>query len=336
MEHELIGRNPAKGSKRRLPAVKPHRSWLDRADHISALLDAARELDRAGRASVGLRGPLIATLLFAGLRIGEAQALRWRDVDLLRGTIRVCQAETDAGVRIVHMLPILRRELGQYRSHIQAAPGQARVPYCRGTSARLLEHTRSHARPCRGERERRSRIQRAAAAANWPYAPLATSHLCLAVVRSRGATDVCDEPDRAHHPCADARHLRPGDEPSRRRAPTPEDAGCRRSATGRLRGSFLHCVLARHTNHASPRQDARDPSPRTIDRARHSSQVAIRGPSESSKITSRSPLSQSGSSRSADATRQRRQQAVSHRLSAADPPRLIHDAITYPAIHASS
>lgn len=128
MEHESIGRNPAKGSKRRLPAVKPHRSWLDRADHISALLDAARELDRAGRASVGLRGPLIATLLFAGLRIGEAQALRWRDVDLLRGTIRVCQAETDAGVRIVHMLPILRRELGQYRSHIQAAPGQAVFP----------------------------------------------------------------------------------------------------------------------------------------------------------------------------------------------------------------
>jgi hypothetical protein len=50
VEHELIGRNPAKGSKRRLPAVKPHRSWLDRADHISSLLDAAREIDRAGRA----------------------------------------------------------------------------------------------------------------------------------------------------------------------------------------------------------------------------------------------------------------------------------------------
>jgi integrase len=118
VEHELIHRNPAKGSKRRLPTVKPQRSWLDRAEHISALLDAAREVDRTGRAAVGLRRPLIATLLFAGLRIGELQALRWSDVDLMRGTIRVRQAKTDAGVRIVHMLPILRRELGQYRNRV--------------------------------------------------------------------------------------------------------------------------------------------------------------------------------------------------------------------------
>jgi integrase len=132
VEHELIGRNPAKGGKRRLPAVKPHRSWLDRADHISALLDAAGKIDRAGRAPVGLRRPLIATLLFAGLRIGEVQALRWRDVDLLRGTIRVRQAKTDAGVRIVHMLPILRCELGQYRNHVSAAPSQLVFSTARG------------------------------------------------------------------------------------------------------------------------------------------------------------------------------------------------------------
>lgn len=122
VEHELIGRNSAKGRKRRLPAVQPQRSSLDRADHITALLDAAGEIDRAGRAAVGLRRPLIATLLFAGLRIGEVQALCWRDVDLMRGTIRVLQAKTDAGLRVVHMLPVLRSELGQYRSQIQAAP----------------------------------------------------------------------------------------------------------------------------------------------------------------------------------------------------------------------
>jgi integrase len=71
-------------------------------------------------------------LLFAGLRIGEAQALRWRDLDLLRGTIRVRQAKTDAGVRIVHMLPILRRELGQYRNHVSAAPSQLVFSTARG------------------------------------------------------------------------------------------------------------------------------------------------------------------------------------------------------------
>lgn len=132
VEHELIGRNPAKGSKRRLPAVRPHRSWLDRADHITALLDAAREIDCVGRAPVGRRRPLIATLLFAGLRIGELQALRWSDVDFLRSTIRVRQAKTDAGVRIVNIVPILRRELGQYRNHIQAAPSQLVFPTAQG------------------------------------------------------------------------------------------------------------------------------------------------------------------------------------------------------------
>lgn len=123
-EYELIARNPAKGSKRRLPTVKPHRSWLDRADHIAALLDAARQIDREGRADAGLRRPLIATLLFAGLRVGELMALRWSDVDLGRGTIRVRQAKTDAGVRIVHVLPVLRRELIEHRDRVKSEPSQ--------------------------------------------------------------------------------------------------------------------------------------------------------------------------------------------------------------------
>jgi integrase len=124
VEYELIVRNPAKGRKRRLPEVKPRRSWLDRAEHITALLDGASELDRKGRAQVGLRRPVIATLVFAGLRQGELQALYWHDIDLRRGTIRVRNAKTDAGVRIIHMLPILRRELAAYRDQLQPAPGR--------------------------------------------------------------------------------------------------------------------------------------------------------------------------------------------------------------------
>jgi hypothetical protein len=45
VEYEIIGRNPARGRRRRLRAVAPRRSWIDRAEHIEVLL-AAGELDR--------------------------------------------------------------------------------------------------------------------------------------------------------------------------------------------------------------------------------------------------------------------------------------------------
>jgi len=45
-------------------------------------------------------------------------ALRWRDVDLARGTIMVRAAKTDAGVRTVNLLPILRDELADCRARL--------------------------------------------------------------------------------------------------------------------------------------------------------------------------------------------------------------------------
>jgi integrase len=119
VEHGVIARNPAKGRKRRLPAATPRRTWLDRAEHITTLLNAAGEMDRDGRAPIGLRRPMVATLAFAGLRLGELRALQWRDVNLDRGIIRVREAKTDAGVRIVNMLPVLRGELAAYRDRLQ-------------------------------------------------------------------------------------------------------------------------------------------------------------------------------------------------------------------------
>jgi integrase len=44
---------------------------------------------------------LIATLIYAGLRIGEATALRWRDIDLANGRISVSDSKTQAGIRLV-------------------------------------------------------------------------------------------------------------------------------------------------------------------------------------------------------------------------------------------
>jgi integrase len=41
--------------------------------------------------------PLVATLAGAGLRIGDAVALDWRDVNLATSTLRVGRSKTDAG-----------------------------------------------------------------------------------------------------------------------------------------------------------------------------------------------------------------------------------------------
>ncbi len=62
---------------------------------------------------------LVATLLLAGLRIGEALAVEWRDVDLTRGSMVVRASKTPAGVRTVDLTPMLRRELAEHklRSH---------------------------------------------------------------------------------------------------------------------------------------------------------------------------------------------------------------------------
>jgi integrase len=118
VEYDLIDRNPAHGPRRRLRSPTPKRPWLDRADHISALLDGARDLDRHARAARGQRRALLATLVFGGLRVGEALALRWRDVDLVRATMLVRAAKTDAGKRAVNVLPVLHGELASYRSQL--------------------------------------------------------------------------------------------------------------------------------------------------------------------------------------------------------------------------
>jgi integrase len=121
VEYELIERNPAQGRRRRLRSSTPRRSWLDRSDHIVALLDGARELDQQARALRGQRRALLATLIFAGLRIGEALALSWRDVDLARGTIAVKIAKTNAGMRSVNILPVLHEELASYRAKLTSS-----------------------------------------------------------------------------------------------------------------------------------------------------------------------------------------------------------------------
>jgi integrase len=129
VERELIVRNPAKGKGRRVRERAPVRSYLDAAGQIVALVDAAGELDRnapRGRRHVERRA-MIATLTFAGLRISELCALRWRDVDLAAGWLHVGESKTDAGRRRVKMRGALRGELLALRGRHQDAPQGAYV-----------------------------------------------------------------------------------------------------------------------------------------------------------------------------------------------------------------
>lgn len=110
VEYDLIARNPAKGRRRKLPTSKPVRAFLE-PGQVTALLAAAGELDGEDRDGRKIRRPLLATLAYAGLRIGELLALRWRDVDLAGGHVYVRASKTEAGVRSIDVQPELRAEL---------------------------------------------------------------------------------------------------------------------------------------------------------------------------------------------------------------------------------
>jgi integrase len=137
-ERELIDRNPARGRRRRLKQRAPERSWLDRAEQIEAFLQAAGELDREARRDRRAmpRRVLLATLTLAGLRIGEALSLRWRDIDLAAGRLRVRGSKTDAGIRQVDLLPALREELSAHKAQTRfGAPHDFVFPTERGGPA---------------------------------------------------------------------------------------------------------------------------------------------------------------------------------------------------------
>jgi integrase len=131
-EYELK-RNPARGKSRRLKPVKPTPVWLDSAEHIAALLDAAGELDRGAKSNGQIhRRATLSALVFTGLRIGELIELRWRDVDLAGGTITVRAAKTDAGMRRVDLLPVLQDELATLKATARANADQLVFPTQRG------------------------------------------------------------------------------------------------------------------------------------------------------------------------------------------------------------
>ena len=117
-ERDLIARNPVRVNtrNRKLKTARKRPIYLDTAEQIAAILDAATDLDARKEARTAGRRGFVATLTFAGLRIHEAAALTWRDVDLARGRITVGGSKTDAGIRTVDIVPVLQDELTAHRS----------------------------------------------------------------------------------------------------------------------------------------------------------------------------------------------------------------------------
>jgi integrase len=101
-----------------VPAVRraQDRITIPSLEHMQALLDVLEPQDRA----------LDATAVYAGLRLGELQALRWENVDLVAGVIRVeagwdrveretIDPKSEDGRRRVPVAAVLRDVLVEHR-----------------------------------------------------------------------------------------------------------------------------------------------------------------------------------------------------------------------------
>src|SRR5260370_1184078 len=132
VEYGHLESNPARGRRRRLKADRPRRTWLE-PEQIKPLLDATVRGLRGGKTVPDVRTRvLFATAICAGLRVGELLQLRWADVDLAQGRIRVAESKTPAGRdRDVHIWPELREELAVYKATTRHAEPE---DYVFGTS----------------------------------------------------------------------------------------------------------------------------------------------------------------------------------------------------------
>ena len=116
LEYKLIPENPAAGKRRRLKEAPKPPVHLDTAEQIEALIDAAEDLDRDLRFTLTERKAIVATFVLAGPRALEVGYMLWRDVDLASGRLFIGRSKTQAGLREIKMLPILRDVLAAHKA----------------------------------------------------------------------------------------------------------------------------------------------------------------------------------------------------------------------------
>ncbi|HMT04078.1 MAG TPA: site-specific integrase [Solirubrobacterales bacterium] len=116
LEYKKVTENAAVGRRRRLKLPPSRPVYLDTAAQIEALIDAAAELDRKPTFHCSDRQAIIAALVLAGPRASELCHLLWRDVDLANGRIFIGRSKTQAGLREITMLPLLRDILAVHKA----------------------------------------------------------------------------------------------------------------------------------------------------------------------------------------------------------------------------
>ena len=138
-QDEEVAVNPT--TQLRLPALPSGSRRVADPERVADLLDALPDEDRA----------LWATAFYAGLRMGELRALRWRDVDFDAGRICVDAGwddvegeqgtKTAAGMRTVPLVGRLRSELARHK----LATGRGADDLCFGTTGTLHRSARRFA-----------------------------------------------------------------------------------------------------------------------------------------------------------------------------------------------
>ena len=116
LEYKYVTENAAAGRRRLLKEGQRRPVHLDTAAQIETLLDAAAELDCDPTILRDDRQALVATLVLAGPRSLELGHLLWRDVDLANGRLLIGRSKTQAGLREITMLPILRDILAAHKA----------------------------------------------------------------------------------------------------------------------------------------------------------------------------------------------------------------------------
>lgn len=130
LEHEALPTNPARQATFRAEAPSPRKLGKDprRAFTDEELADVLNKLAEDRRANDLLIVTLVRILAGTGVRIGEAIALSWGDLDLAAGTLHVPGTKTSSSDRTIHLPPWLIAALEARQGFLGHPPADS--PIC--------------------------------------------------------------------------------------------------------------------------------------------------------------------------------------------------------------